>query len=243
MKKIKYVLLLLPFLAILNACYFEGSWGSGISGNGDVTDEIRDLEGFSGIHVSSGIDVYLSQGEEYLVKVVADENLMEIIRTEVKGKVLEVGVEHPGIRRAESKRVYVTMPELDRLKISSAGDCMGETPFHCGDLDIDISSAGDLKIEVYADRIHLDISSSGDASIKGETNEFEASLSSAGDLDAFDLEAKNVTVDVSSAGDARVFATEELRMNASSAGNIYYRGSAKVVKSHSSSAGDIIERN
>lgn len=224
------------------SCVFEG-WESGIVGDGNVTEEIRDVSGFSGVHISSGIDVYISQEKDFKVLVVADENLLEIIETDVKGDVLVVGVEHPGIRRAESKKVYVSLPELDRLKISSAGDCIGETPFSCNELKIDVSSAGDLKLEVVASSIDLDISSSGDVRLKGKTGYLDASLSSAGDLDAFDLEAGVVHVNVSSAGDARVFATEELKMNASSAGNIYYRGDAKVLRAHSSSAGDIVNKN
>ena len=243
MKKFYLLSIIGSFIAGLTSCYFEGGFNAGISGNGNVVEEIRDLDGFSGIQVSSGVDVFFSQGESFLVKVVADENLMDIIETEVRGSILVVGVERPGIRRAESKKVYVSLPELEHLKISSAGDCVGETPFKCGTLDIDISSAGDLRAELYADRIRLDISSSGDARITGEATDFDASLSSAGDLDAFDLKARNVTVDVSSAGSAKVYATGELRMNASSAGNIYYRGDARVVRSRSSSAGDIIEKN
>ena len=205
-------------------------------------DEVRDVSGFNGVHVSSGIDVYLSEGNQFEVRVEADENLLEVIETEVRGNLLEVGTDRVNIRRAKSKKVYVTLPELKELKISSAGDCDGQTLFHCGDLRLSISSAGDLSLEVEADEIDLDISSSGDARIAGSANVLDASLSSAGNLDAWDLEAKVVEVSVSSAGDARVFATEEISMSASSAGNIYYRGDAKVLRSSKSSAGDIVKR-
>jgi len=147
------------------------------------------------------------------------------------------------IRRAKSKKVYVTLPELKELKISSAGDCEGQTPFSCDELRLGISSAGDLSLEVVANEIYLDISSSGDARIAGSTNVLDVNLSSAGDLRAYDLIAKKVDVNVSSAGDARVHATEEISMNASSAGNIYYRGDARVLHSSSSSAGDIIKKD
>jgi hypothetical protein len=239
MKKTPFLFITLS--VILNGCIING-WDTSISGNGNVVDEIRDERGFTGVHVSSGIDVYLSEGEEFQVRVEADENLLEVIETEVRGDVLEVGTDRVNIRRARSKKVYVTLPELESLKISSAGDCEGQTRFHCDDLRLSISSAGDLSIEVEADEINLDISSSGDARMKGSANLLDATLSSAGDLDAWDLEARVVDVSVSSAGDARVFATEEISMNASSAGNIYYRGDAKVVHSNKSSAGDIIKR-
>ena len=240
MRKAASILLVIMSLA-LSSCYIDG-WDHGISGNGNVVEETRDVSGFSGVHVSTGIDVYLSEGKDFEVRVEADENLMEVILTELKGDMLVIKTDRVNIRRAKAKRVHVILPELSELKISSAGDCVGTALLTCDDLRLGISSAGDLDLEVKANRIYLDISSSGDARISGETDELDISLSSAGDLHAFDLIAKKVEVDVSSAGDARVHATEEISMNASSAGNIYYRGDAKVVHSRSSSAGDIIKK-
>ena len=225
------------------SCIYVDGWNQGITGNGDVEEEIRDISGFTGVQVSSGIDVYLSQDDEFEVRVVADENLMDVIETRVKGRMLEVGTDRYGIRRARSKKVYVSLPELTELKISSAGDCTGQTPFTCDDLRLGISSAGDLSLEVEADQIKLDISSSGDARLSGRARTFDVSLSSAGDLHAFDLIAERVDVTVSSAGDARVHATEEISMSVSSAGNIYYMGDARVIHSSSSSAGDIIKKD
>ncbi|MCK5135740.1 MAG: DUF2807 domain-containing protein [Bacteroidales bacterium] len=239
----KTTLLLFGILSVaLGSCVING-WNKSVSGNGNVTEETRDISGFAGVHVSSGIDVYLSEGKDFEVRVEADENLMDVIITELKGNILVVKTEQYGIRHAKSKKVHVTLPELEVLKISSAGDCVGQTSFSCDDLKLDISSAGDLSLEVEADRIYLDISSSGDARISGKTNILDVSLSSAGDLHAFDLIAKKVDVSVSSAGDARVHATEEISMNVSSAGNIYYRGDARVTHSRSSSAGDIIKKD
>jgi len=240
MKKLAF--LFVAVLLGLPSCIIDG-WDQGISGNGRVVEETRDISGFTGVHVSSGIDVYLSQGNEFEVVVEADENLQDVILTELNGNMLVVKTDHVSIRSAKSKKVHVTLPELAELKISSAGDCVGQNPFTCDDLQLSISSAGDLSLEVDADRIDLDISSSGDARLAGSADEFNVRLSSAGDLNAFDLVAAKVDVDVSSAGDARVNATEEISMNASSAGNIYYRGDARVIHSRSSSAGDIVHRD
>jgi len=240
MKKLAFFAI--AMILALPSCIIDG-WDQGISGNGKVIEEIRDLDGFTGVKVSSGIDVYLSQGSSFEVRVEADENLHEVILTELEGKMLVVKTERVNIRKAKSKKVHVILPELTALKISSAGDLVGQTPFNCEDLRVSISSAGDLSLEVEAKRIDLDISSSGDASISGTADEFNVDLSSAGDLSAFDLIAGKVDVDVSSAGDARVHATDEISMNASSAGNIYYRGDARVVHSQSSSAGNISHRD
>lgn len=240
MKKAAFLFVIIS--VALASCVIEG-WDQRISGNGNVIEEERSVTGFTGVHVSTGIDVYLSQGSDFSVTVEADENLIEVILTELKGDMLVVKTDRVNIRRARSKKVHVTLPELTELKISSAGDCEGQSTFTCQDLQLGISSAGDLSLEVEADRITLDISSSGDARIAGSTDVLDVSLSSAGDLHAYDLIARKVDVNVSSAGDARVHATEEISMTASSAGNIYYRGDARVVHSRSSSAGDIIKKD
>jgi len=234
--------LLIAIMALGFTSCVIGSWDNSVTGNGNVVEETRDISGFTGIHLSSGIDVLLSQGDEFNVVVEADENLLEYIETELKGDVLEVGTDRVNIRKATRKRVHVTLPVLEQVKISSAGDCDGQTPFTCEDLEISVSSAGDLSLEVEADRIELDISSSGDVKLAGEAAILNASLSSAGDLHAFDLIAEEVDVDVSSAGDARVHATKEISMSATSAGDIHYMGDAEVTRKHKSSAGDIIKR-
>jgi len=240
MRKTTIVLLVIMALGA-TSCVIDGFTNT-ISGNGRVEEESREISGFTAVLISSGIDVYLSEGDDFEVRVEADENLLEVIETKLNGSMLEVGTDNVNIRNAKSKKVHISLPELSALRISSAGDCKGQTLFHCDNLDLSVSSAGDLSLEVEASRIDLDISSSGDVSLAGQAEEFDVSLSSAGDLHAFDLQAGRVKVSVSSAGDARVNASEEISMSASSAGNIYYKGEAKVIRSSTSSAGDIVKK-
>jgi hypothetical protein len=236
----KVILLSVMVSAILmRSCVF-GDWDTGVTGDGNVVAEEIHVTGFSGVHASSGIDVNISQGD-FFVELVADENLHEFITIEKDGSMLRIGSER-SIYRAKSKVVNVSLPELTNIKISSAGDVKGMSDFECDDLDISISSAGDLDLTVDANDITLSISSSGDCYLNGSANSLDARLSSAGDLHAFDLFADYVKVSVSSAGDARVWANKEIEMSASSAGNIYYKGDAKVIRSSTSSAGSIIKK-
>jgi hypothetical protein len=89
------------------------------------------------------------------------------------------------------------------------------------------------------DEIEIDISSAGDARLQGKTNYLKADLSSAGDLNAFDLEAKKGDVRVSSAGDANVFVTEEAIFDCSSAGSIEFKGEPRIKNISTSSAGSV----
>jgi hypothetical protein len=209
-----------------------------VNGNGKVVSQSRDLPVFSGIKVGSGIDVFISQGEPQSVVVEADGNLQEWIRTEVEGSVLHIYTDKM-IRTAKTKKVSITCKTIDRIDVSSAGDVTGLSLFKTDKLDIGMSSAGDLKFEVEANEINVSISSAGNVNLKGRTNTFNADLSSAGDLNAFDLEAKVGDISVSSAGNARVYITDEASFRSSSAGNINYKGEPKVKEMQTSSAGSV----
>lgn len=209
-----------------------------VKGDGNVVKKERTATSFNGITVSTGIDVYLKQGDNGAITVEADENLHEYIITEVRNGVLHVYTE-ANIWTSKMKRVYVTMKEVTSLHASSAGDIIGETPVKGTDLDLNASSAGNITLEVYAKNLEVSISSSGDISLNGESETLNADLSSAGNLEAYNLKVKNADVTVSSAGDARVNVSEKITARASSAGDISYQGDPKYVDAHSSSAGGI----
>jgi hypothetical protein len=227
---------LLLIIMFLNGCVVNLQ--DTISGNGEVVAEKRDVAEFTGLKVETGIDVYISQGDVQQVEVEADENLHEWIRTEINGSILHIYSEKT-IRSAKTKKVNLTCKMLDKIDISSAGDVTGLNRFKINNLEIDMSSAGDLKIDVDADVIDLSLSSAGDAELSGTANVLKADLSSAGDLDAFDLEAKQGDITVSSASNARVFITEQASFRSSSAGNIQYRGEPRIKEINTSSAGSV----
>jgi Putative auto-transporter adhesin, head GIN domain len=233
-------LLAVAIIIAATSCIHGQFWKT-VEGHGKVVTRERKTDSFTGVKVSSGIDVYLKQGDNEKVSVEADENLHEYILTEVHGGVLNVYSEY-NIRDAERKRVYVTMKDINSVRTTSAGDVIGESPVNSEKLELSASSAGDIKLEVHAKTINLDISSSGDMTLTGETDLLRADLSSAGDLNAYDLKSREADVSVSSAGDADINVSERITARASSAGDINYKGDPKYVDVHSSSAGGIHKR-
>jgi hypothetical protein len=239
MKSLRVLLILTLSLGIVSC--ISGQYKS-VRGNGDVVKKERSASYFNAVRVSSGIDVYLSQGDKESISVEADENLHEYIITEIRDNVLRVYTDNVNIRDAEMTRVHVTMKDVKSLKTTSAGDIVGKTPVKTGEIELSASSAGDILLELYATDVQVDISSSGNVKIWGEGSSLEAGLSSAGDLEAFDFKVKEAKVDVSSAGDARINVSDKLVARASSAGDITYSGSPKSMDVHSSSAGSIRSR-
>lgn len=238
MKNLK-VLTVLMFFA-LAGCINAQPWES-VRGDHNVVRKERKAGAFDKLKVSSGIDVYLSQGSNESITVEADENLHEYIMTEIRNGELNVYTEVM-IRDAERKRVHVTMKNIETVRTTSAGDVVGQTPVKAEELELSASSAGNINLEIEADKVEIDISSSGDVTLSGRAREMDASLSSAGDLNAFELEVDEAEVSASSAGDASVSVKDKIVARASSAGEITYKGNPKYVDTHSSSAGGIHRR-
>ncbi len=236
MKNLKFLLIGALILGI-TACA-DAQMRRTVYGNKDVVKKERTAGNFTGIKVSTGIDVYLKQTDNESIVVEADENLHEYIKTEIRDGVLNVYTD-ANIRNAERKRVYVTMENIRSIKTTSAGDVIGETPVKSDQLELSASSAGNINLEVYAKVIEADISSSGDITLNGRADRLNVNLSSAGDLNAYELEATEADVSASSAGDADVSVTERLTARASSAGDINYKGNPKYIDAHSSSAGGV----
>jgi anti-sigma28 factor (negative regulator of flagellin synthesis) len=236
MKTMKYLTIMVLLLGI-TACA-DGQFRKTVYGNKNVEKKERTAGSFTGVKVSTGIDVYLTQGEKESIIVEADENLHEFIKTEINNGTLNI-YSDANIRSAEMKRVYVTMKEINSVNATSAGDVIGETPVKTENLKLSASSAGDIKLEVYAKNIDGNVSSSGDLKLSGEADMLDIDLSSAGDMNAYNLKVREARVSVSSAGDADIYVTEKLIAHASSAGDINYRGDPKYVDAHSSSAGGV----
>ncbi len=238
MKTILSISILIMVLAG-TSCYIDVR--ESIYGNGNVISEERAVGEFDGLKVSCGIDVLMKQGDEISLLLEADENLHDVIRTEVRDNVLRIYTDQ-NVRRAKSMKIYLVYRELNSIRVSSAGDVKGENTMHTGELKIDLSSAGDLELDLVADAVDCDISSSGDARLSGTTDLLKADLSSAGDLYAYDLIARKCIVNCSSAGDARVYGAEEFELRSSSAGSIYYKGEGSIVTANTSSAGSIVRK-
>ncbi len=203
--------------------------------------QVRNVSGFSAIKVSSGIDLYLTQSNSEKVEVKADEDIIDKIITKVKDGVLHIYLEkNMNWKWNKSRQAFVTFDDLTAIKASAGSDVYSENSFDLEDLKLDASSGSDIKLtDVIAQKIWLETSSGSDAKLSGKVEQFEARASSGSDIDAGNLISKNCKVRVSSGSDATVHVTESLKADASSGGDIRYKGNPTHRDTNESSGGDV----
>lgn len=207
--------------------------------------ETRNLKDFDKIKVSSGIDLFVRMGETEEVKVVADGDIIDQVITEVKDGTLKIYMKQNnnwnwGITK--SRKVYVSVKELERLEASSGSDVNSENTLTGESLKVSASSGSDVNLEIHYKNFTLDTSSGSDARISGITKNFEAESSSGSDIKAQDLESVICKVSVSSGSDATVNVSDELYANASSGADVRYYGNPQVKDINESSGGDVTQK-
>lgn len=219
------IALILSLLA--SSCMLDVNWGTGKRGNGVVVEETRSVsEDFTAITASEGIDVYVTQASDYAIRVEGDENIIDLIGTDIKdGKLKVHAIENIG--RA-TKKVYVSLPEVTLLHASSGADLRGQGVIEAEKVRLDASSGADLRVELNADEVEADCSSGADIKVSGRANLLYADASSGSDIKAQDLEAKVCHANASSGADIRVYVTGSLTADASSGADIHYSGDAQV---------------
>lgn len=238
MKTITKKLLPILFIAtLLSAC--NVNMFNRINGNRNVVTENRKAsDDFTKIKVSTGLDLYLTQGDTPKITVEADENLQDIIMTEVDNGVLKIYSEK-NIWKAKSRKVYVTVTNLEELKATSGSDVYTKETLKVDDITISATSGADINIDLDANAVTSSATSGSDVNLRGESNSHVSSATSGASIDAYDLRSKEVTVRVSSGADINIYASESIAAKASSGGDIDFKGNPKNVTKKSSSGGSI----
>lgn len=146
--------------------------------------------------------------------------------------ILERGLRNPNpvsleaSSAAQIKSGKITSQEVSLLATSSGSITVKN--IHSQGFKAESNSAGNINIlEMSSEVVEAEANSAGKVELKGNCMRATLTASSAGNLNAGELTAGHVTADASSTGNVFCHANESLKANASSAGNVKYKGEPK----------------
>jgi len=234
--KIRYLIItLLLGLSLTTSCFIHDKTISPdepekLRGSGQLMTEERVESDFNSVHISTAGEVKVTFGTKQEVLVTADDNIIQYITTKVSNGKLIIGIENDVSLSNFKLIVEVTMTDLEELSTSSAGSIIGQNKFKADRVRLFSSSAGSIWLDLEAGELNSNLSSAGSLILSGAVTNHQAVLSSAGSLFAFDLNTKNTTITLSSAGNAEVYVTNRLDATLSSVGSLFYKGNPVINK-------------
>lgn len=236
MVKTRWLSLLLQIAAILTLAACAGRV---VEGSGDLVTETRQVSDFDSISLSGSGEVIVIQGDGEFLTVETDDNVMQHIRAEVRGRTLQLGFEE-GVRFISPTRLIfrVGVDDLVGLTVSGSGDIESDT-ISTDRLEATISGSGNIQIaDLTANDLQVEISGSGEFDLAGAAADQDLTISGSGKYLAGDLCGASVSVSVSGSGDATVCAMETLDADVSGSGSVNYYG-RPLVNSSTSGSGRI----
>ncbi|PID68338.1 MAG: DUF2807 domain-containing protein [Flavobacteriia bacterium] len=235
MKTLKLTLISFSIIVLLQSCVFNG-----ITGSGNVTSESRTLtEAFTCIDVSQGIDVYFTQDDHTNMSVEMDDNLHELLVTEVKDGKLDIYFSE-NVGKRKSSKIFLSAPHLTEISTSSGADFKGENTIKADDISLDSSSGSDIDLKVLAHHVNLSSSSGSDIEIEGSCDYVTANASSGSDIDASELESPQGEAYANSGADIKINITKELKAKATSGSDIVVKGHPEQTDIEKSSGGKVV---
>lgn len=214
----KRTVCLLALLVVMTGCGHLKWGGKGLSGSGNVKTEKRDVGAFTSVDISGAYEVEIVCQKSPGVEVEGDDNILPLVETYVKNNTLYIKSER-GFNVKKAIKVRVTTADLQG-----------------------VSSSGASKITldgVKNEQLVIETSGASKIDAAGETKTLEIESSGASKVDVRDLRAARVKVSLSGAGQANIYATEEVNADVSGASSVTYYGEPKVVNKSVSGAGSV----
>ncbi|MDR3714044.1 MAG: DUF2807 domain-containing protein [Puia sp.] len=212
----------------------------------DNNAQVRTVSNFHAIHVSTGIHLYLTQGDEEAVAVSASQlSYRDRIRTEVENGVLKIYFDFKDWSHwhtsGKELKAYVSCKMLDALRASSGAMVEIDGSVHSEMLSLNFSSGASFSGKVQVTKLEVDQSSGALSTISGSAVSLKAVATSGGIFHGGDLQANECEARANSGGVMDINVLKTLTASAHSGGIVNYEGTG-VMTSINTGSGGVVSR-
>lgn len=198
------------------------------------------VDAFQQIEFFGNANIELVKGLESRVEIKAGVEKKDNFKVSVKNTILEVRVS--GKLLDETRTIDIKVYYQDIITVIQANggaDVWSAEVIKNKFIDLDAGSGGTIDIEVEAELVEAKVSSGSTISLKGEAEKLDCMANAGGTISAYQLEADHVVANVNTGGTAKVNASEKLEANATTTGNIRYKGTVTDINVESSLGGEV----
>ncbi|MBK6994292.1 MAG: DUF2807 domain-containing protein [Lewinellaceae bacterium] len=224
-----FMFLVAVFVLGSRSCNFGNvSFGDGIKGEGPVQTETRTATDFHAIELNISGNVDVTIGENYSVEVSAQQNLLPLLKTEVKDGTLRIFC-NENMNSSEDIKIRVTAPAFDQFSLAGSGEIRVPNALRAEKMELNISGSGDVFCpQSDFGVLNISIVGSGDIELGGKANDMKADISGSGEIRAKGLTTNTLKVNITGSGTVTADVSMDLVANISGSGDVFYSGSPKV---------------
>jgi hypothetical protein len=243
------------FSLLLIVLFFIPSLACGVlsmnttRGSGNIMTQTVEVSDFNSVSLEGSGDVYIQQGKTESLTIEADDNILPLLETKVRGSELVLTTKPNQNIDPSQKIVYrVTVKDLKGVSLKGSGNFYID-PVKSDSMDVLISGSGDIKFKdlstgklstdlngsgniiadkLAAEAVDASIKGSGDTRLAGKAGPQTISFDGSGNYLAGDLETPSANIDIAGSADVTVWVTDELNAQINGSGTVSYYGKPTV---------------
>jgi hypothetical protein len=191
-------------------------------GSGDTVSEYRNVEYFNGVSSEGTFTVTITEGDEQLVEIIADNNIINRVRTDVTNGMLKLYLADGNYQNVH---LQAHMTVLDLNEIVNSG-------------------VGNMYVSHITDAETFKVNNSGSAniSLEGNCDNLNIKNEGSGSIFAFDMPSINCAINNEGSGEIEVACESNLDVNIEGSGSIHYLGNP-TINVNISGSGEVINDN
>ena len=193
-----------------------------IVGSGTPISEFRNVADFTKVSSEGVFEVTITQGDFQSVEIIADDNLIHRVKTEVVDNELRLYLDDRNYKNI-SLKANITTERINGIKNTGVGNIMISNVDESGNFNVYNSGTGNINIEGSAESLTLE--NEGTGKFKG-----------------FQFVVSNCNAEIIGSGDCEVNPTNTLNVAIKGSGDVFYKGSP-VIEVKISGSGKVINAN
>jgi hypothetical protein len=213
-----------------------------VTGSGHPATQTFAFSGFDSLVISSAFQAEIIAADTYQVEVTVDDNLVEQLQVEQRGKTVQIGLApHLSVGNA-TLHARITLPALAGLDANGAAHAQ-LTGFTSGlNTHINLSGASIVRGDLQTGDLTVDVSAGSNLTLSGSGNTLYATASGASITDLHDFIVNDADVNADGASRIEVNVSGKLNANASGAAVVQYSGDPTLGRIDRSGAGSVSRR-
>lgn len=208
---------------------------------GNRVTESREVSNFDRVFLRDYGELVITQGEQESLTIETHPDVLPQIKTEVKSGTLDIRIGGSWMDKLGHAistsftrqwiKYNLTVKKLTGLEIAGAVR-VNASDIETDRLALKLGGAGQVNIEsLSAEVLEVDLPGTGAIKVSGKVGEQRIAMSGAGSYSAPKLESRRATVDLRGAGQATIWAIEDLDVAIRGLGSVKYYGTPTVKKS------------
>lgn len=210
------------------------------SGAQDKVSATRSLDPFHSIHVASEIDAELVLSKEESIEIEMEGAETGKMITEVEDGILNVRMKTGSYKDATFK-VKIHFKDIYAIEATGRAAVWSQEDLYTGNLEIKLFNGGATRLRLYCDTLDVNLSQGSILTLKGEGTLANLKVNTNATFNGYEFDCKDVFVNATSTGKAKVSVSNSLNAIASTGGFVGYVGNPKKVDRKVSLKGEIVE--